>query len=92
MHDTPLATHECITIYPPIFNDDDVLQVLDLDEEDHIQHDLVIETESQEILDPHPVPIPNQKPKPIWDQKILEHGGRFPDSKRRNGLSQSEAR
>ena len=50
LHDTPLETHEGITIYPPIFYDDDVLQVSNSDEEDHIQHDPVIETESQEIL------------------------------------------
>ena len=59
MYDTPPVAHEGITISPPIFDDDDVLQVSDLDEEDHIQHDPVIETESQEILDPDPVPIPN---------------------------------
>ena len=43
-----------------------MLQVSDSDEEDHIQHDLVIENESQEILDPDPdpIPIPNQNPKP----------------------------
>ena len=64
LHDTPPAAQEGITISPPIFDDDDVLQVSDLDEEDHIQHDPVIETESQEILDQHPVPIANQKPKP----------------------------
>ena len=60
LHGTPLAAQEGITISPPIFyNDDDVLQVSDSDEEDHIQHDLVIETESQEILYPDIVPIPN---------------------------------
>ena len=40
-----------------------MLQVLDSDEEDHIQHDHVIETESKDILDLDLVPIPNQKPK-----------------------------
>ena len=60
LHDTPPAAQEGITISPPIFyNDDDVLQVSDSDEEDHIQHDPIIETESQEFLDPDPVPIPN---------------------------------
>ena len=59
LHDTPLAAHEGITIYAPIFDDDDVLQVSDSHEEDHIQHDFVIETNSQEILDPDPIPIPN---------------------------------
>ena len=47
LHDTPPTTHEGINISPPIFDDDDdVLQVSDLDEEDHIQHDPSIETES----------------------------------------------
>ena len=72
LHDTPPIAQE---ISPPIFDDDDVLQVSDSDEEDHIQHDHVIETESQEILDPDPVPIPNQKPKPRWAQKILDAAG-----------------
>ena len=71
MHDTPPTAQEGITISPPIF-DDDVLQVLDSNEEDHIHHDPIIETESQEILDPNPEPIPNQKPKPIWAQKLLD--------------------
>ena len=52
-----------------------MLQVLDLDEEDHIQHDPVIEIESQEILDPDLVPIPNQKTKPIWAQNLLDAAG-----------------
>ena len=52
-----------------------MLQVPDSDEEDHIQHDPVIETESQEILDPDPVPIPNQNPKPIWAQKFIDAVG-----------------
>ena len=63
MYDTPPATHEGITISPSIFYDDDVLQVSNSDKEDHIQHDHVIETESQDILDLDPVPIPNQNPK-----------------------------
>ena len=47
-HDTPSVAQEGITISPPIFDDDDddVLQVSDSDEEDHIQHDPIIETES----------------------------------------------
>ena len=68
LHDTPPIAQEGITISPPIFDDDDVLQVSDSDEEDHIQHDPVIETKSQEILYLYLVPIPNQKPKPIWSQ------------------------
>ena len=86
LHDTPLATQEGITIYPPIFGDDDVLQVSDSDEEDHIQHDPIIEIESQEILDPDPVPILNQKPKPRWDQNLLDAAGSgagVPEDKRR---------
>ena len=70
LHDTPPTAQEGINISPPIFDDDDVLQVSDSDEEYHIQHDPIIETESQEILDPNPVPIPNQKPKPRRDQKL----------------------
>ena len=77
LHDTPLAAQEGITISPPIFDDDDddVLQVSDSDEEGHIQHDPVIETKSQEILDSDPVSISNQKPKPIWAQKLLNAAG-----------------
>ena len=80
-------TQEGITISPPIFDDDDdVLQVSDSDEKDHIQHDHVIETESQEILDPDPIPIPNQNPKPRWAQKLLDAAGSgvgVPEDKRR---------
>ena len=87
MHDTPPATHEGISISPTIFDDDDdVLQVSDSDEEYHIQHDLIIETESQDILDPYPLPIPNQKPKPRWDQKLLDvvgSGVGVPEDRRR---------
>ena len=50
-----------------------MLQVSDLDEEDHIQHDPVIETESQDILDQ--VSIPNQKPKPGWARNLLDAAG-----------------
>ena len=59
LYDTPPIAQEGITISPPIFDDDDVLQVSDSDEEYHIQHDLVIDIESPEILDPDPVAIPN---------------------------------
>ena len=69
MHDTPPATQEGITISPPIFDDNDVLQFFDSDE-DHIQHDHVIETKSQDIQDP--VIIPNQKPIPRWSQNFLD--------------------
>ena len=71
MHDTPPVAQEGITISPPIFDNDDVLQVSDTDEEDHIQHDPIIETESQEILDL--VPFANKNPQPIWAQNLLNH-------------------
>ena len=62
LYDTPTsATHEGITISPPIFDDDDLLQVSDSDDEDKIQHDHFIGAESHEILDLDPVSIPNQK-------------------------------
>ena len=63
-----------------------MLQVSDSDEEDHIQHDPVIEIESQEILDQDSVPIPNQKPKPRWAQNFLDTAGSgvgVPEDKRR---------
>ena len=60
---------------PPIFDDDDFLEVSYLDEEDQIQHDLVIETESHEILNPDQISIPNQKPNPIWAQKLIDVAG-----------------
>ena len=56
------------------------------DEEDHIQHDPIINTESQEILDPNTVSIPNQNPNPIWAQKLLDaagSGARVLEDKRR---------
>ena len=47
LYDTPpSAAQKGITISPPIFDDDDLLQVSDLDEEDQIQHGPVIKTES----------------------------------------------
>ena len=66
-----------------------MLQVSDSDEEDHIQHDPVIETESQEILYPNPIPIPNKNPKPRWDQNLLDAAGSgagVPEDKRRTRL------
>ena len=52
-----------------------MLQVSNSDEEYQIQHDPIIETESHEILDPEPVSIPNQKPKPIWTRNLLDADG-----------------
>ena len=77
LHHTPPLEQEGITISPPIFDDDDddVLQVSDSNEEDHIQDDPIIETKSQEILDPDPVTIPNQNPQPRWAQNILDAAG-----------------
>ena len=73
LYDTPPAAQEGITISPPIFYDDDVLQVSNSNDEDHIQHDPIIETESQEIL--YPIPFPSQNPKPRWTQKLLDAAG-----------------
>ena len=72
LHDTPPAAQEGITISPPIFdNDDDVLQVSDSDEEDHIQHNPIIGIESQEILDPYLVSIPNQNPRSLMQLEVV---------------------
>ena len=83
-YDTPPAAQGGITISPPIFDDDDVLHVSYLVEEDHIQHDPVIEIESQESPDLDPVSIPNQKPKPRWAQKLIDAAG--------NGIGDPEDR
>ena len=68
----PSKAQEGINTLPPIFYDDYLLHVLDLDEEDQDQHDPVIEVEPHEILDPDPTPIPNQRPKPRWAQQIID--------------------
>ena len=63
-----------------------MLQVSYSHEEDHIQHDPIIETESQEIIDLDLVPIPNQNPKPRWAQMLLDavgSGAGVPEDKRR---------
>ena len=60
----PSEAQEGITTLPLPFDDDDLLHVLDSDEEDQYQHDLSIEVEPHEILDPDPATIPNQMPKP----------------------------
>ena len=57
----PSKAQEGITTLPiPFDDDDDLLHVLDSDEEDQDQHDLGIEVEPHEILDPYADPIPNQ--------------------------------
>ena len=76
LHDTPPSAQEGIAISPTIFDDDDVLQVSDSNEEDHIQHDPIIETESQEIIDQDLVTISNQNPKLRWAQKLLDAADR----------------
>ena len=52
-----------------------MLHVSYLDEEDQIQHDPIIETESHEILDPDPISIPAQNPKPRWAQNVIDAAG-----------------
>ena len=71
----PSKAQEGITTLPPIFDDDDLLHVSYSDEEDQVQHDLVIEDEPHEILDPDPSPIPNQIPNPRWDQQLIVAAG-----------------
>ena len=71
----PSKAQEGINTLPPIFDDDDLLDVLDSDEEHQGQHDLVIEDESHEILYPYPAPIPNQRLKPRWAQKLIDAVG-----------------
>ena len=47
---------------------------------------ILLLTKSQDILDPYLVPIPNQKPKPRWAQKLLDvarSGVEVPEDKRR---------
>ena len=87
MYDTPPSVaQEGITISSPIFYDDDFLWVSYSDEEDQIQHDHLIETEYQEILDPNPRSIPNQNTKPRWARKLLDaagSGARNTEDKRR---------
>ena len=55
----PSEAQEGITTLPLPFDDDDLLHVSDSDEEDQIQHDIVIEAKPHVILDPYPTPIPN---------------------------------
>ena len=84
----PSKAQEGITTLPLHFDDDDLLYVLDSDEEDQIQHDLVIEAEPHEILDPDPTPIPKQRPNPRWTQQLgvtAGDGVENPEDRRRTG-------
>ena len=77
---------EGITTIPLPFDDDDLLHVSDTDEEDQYQHDLGIEVESHEILDPDRTTIPNQRPNPRWAQNLItttRDGARNPKDRRR---------
>ena len=76
MFDTPPSeAQEGITTLPLPFDDDDLLHVSDWDEEETYQHDLGIEVEPHEILDPDPPSIPNQRPKPRWAQNLIVADG-----------------
>ena len=65
--------------------DNDVLSNVSYSEdEEHDQHELDVEFEPQDILDPYPSPIPNQRPK--WAQNLIEAAGNVaedPDDRRR---------
>ena len=52
-----------------------MLHVSYLDEEDQHQHELGIEVEHHEILDPYLEIIPNKIPKPRWAQKLIVGAG-----------------
>ena len=83
---SPSEALEGITTLPLPFDDDDLLHVSNSYEEDQDQHDLGIEAEPHEILDPDPTPIPNQRPKPRWAQNLIDatrDGARNPEDKRR---------
>ena len=67
----PSKEQDHITTLPLPFDDHDLLHVSNIDEEDQYQHDLGIEAESHEILDPDPTTIPIQNPKPRWAQKLI---------------------
>ena len=69
---SPSKAQEGIKNITSIFDDDYLLHVSDSDEEDQYQHDPVIEAEPHEILDLDPTPIPNQRPKPRWAQKLID--------------------
>ena len=71
----PSKAQDGINTLPPIFYDDDLLHVSNLDEEDKDQHGHAIEAKPHEILDPDPTSIPNRKPNPRWDQKLIATAG-----------------
>ena len=67
----PFEAQEGITTLPLPFDDDVLSHVSDSDEEEQYQHDLGIEAEPHEILYLDTTTIPNQRPKPIWAQKLI---------------------
>ena len=71
----PSEAQEGITTLPLPFDDDDFLHVSDSDEEDQDQHDLGIEDEPHEIIDPYPTSLSNQRPKPRWAQNLIAAAG-----------------
>ena len=76
LFDTPPSeAQKGITTLPIPFDDDYLLHFLDSYEEDQDQHDHGIEFESHQILDPNPTSIPNRKPNPRWDQKLIATAG-----------------
>ena len=87
MYDAPPSqAQEGINTLPHFFDDGDLLHVSDSDEEDQYQRDPIIETESHEILEPNPISIPAQNPKPRWAQNLIDaagYGARNPEDKRR---------
>ena len=62
----PYEAQESITTLTLPFDDDDLSHVSYSYEEEKYHHDLAIEAEPHEILDPNPTSIPNQRPKPRW--------------------------
>ena len=71
----PSEAQEGITTLSLPFNDDDLLHASDSNEERKDQHDLGIEAQPHEILDPDRATFPNQRPKPRWDQKFIVTAG-----------------
>ena len=87
MFDLPRSeAQEGITTLPLPFDHDYLSHVSDSDEEEQDQHDPDIEVVPHEDLDPNPSPIPNQWPKPKWDQNLISivgDGARNTEERRR---------